>query len=225
MQLDLNKFTRAVKDYRYLLERDYPDKGVLKWVGDRYELSSLERTLLYRGITTREQAERFGARITQKPGDLLIIDGYNVLFTLTNYRLGYPLFVSTDHLCRDAGAQFGKVTNADVFEECFSSLLGHIGKLNTDQIILYLDKPVNNSISHLKILQDLAAQLCPGCMIRRVDSADKAIILHETGILATSDSSIIAQTSNPIIDLPRAIIEQNYGGNILDLESIKGIDD
>jgi hypothetical protein len=220
MQLDLNKLICAIEDYRYLLERNYPDKGVLKWVGDRYKLSSLERTLLYRGITTRDQAKRFSTRLVGKPEGPLIVDGYNVLFTLLNYRLGYPVFISTDHLCRDAGSQFGKITNEEVFEECCSTLLTYSGKLNLVQIIIYLDKPVTNSTSHLNILQKLALQACPECQVKLVDSADESLVKHKSGVLATSDSSILSQSSNPIFDLPHTIIEQFYNGSILDLETI-----
>ena len=50
-------FTAAVADYQFLLDQKYPQKSVLKLVGDRYALSAIERSILYRGISARNDAE------------------------------------------------------------------------------------------------------------------------------------------------------------------------
>ena len=42
-------FADAAADYLFLLEHRYPQAAVLKLTGDRYKLSSLERSVLYRG--------------------------------------------------------------------------------------------------------------------------------------------------------------------------------
>ncbi len=45
-----HSFTEAVQDYQFLLEKSYSNKEVLKLVGDRYHLTKIQQTLLYRGI-------------------------------------------------------------------------------------------------------------------------------------------------------------------------------
>jgi hypothetical protein len=42
-------FINACHDYYYLLNRHFPERGVLKLVGDRYRLDGDQRTVLYRG--------------------------------------------------------------------------------------------------------------------------------------------------------------------------------
>jgi hypothetical protein len=43
------EFTSACRDYFYLIDKNYPERGSLKIVGDRYRLSGDQRTILYRG--------------------------------------------------------------------------------------------------------------------------------------------------------------------------------
>jgi len=51
-------FFQAVCDYRYLLGHGYPQKSILKLVGDRYALPSHERVMLYRGLAREHGEER-----------------------------------------------------------------------------------------------------------------------------------------------------------------------
>jgi hypothetical protein len=91
MNIDLlnsDEFNNALLDYFYLIDRNFPEKASLKLVGDRYRLVSELRTLLYRGICSEKKASDRRKRITNNREGLLIIDGYNVLFTLLSYRLG-----------------------------------------------------------------------------------------------------------------------------------------
>ncbi len=50
------KFKDAVRDYRFLLDRSYPQKASIKLVGDRNQLTGQERSLLYRGVSDRISA-------------------------------------------------------------------------------------------------------------------------------------------------------------------------
>ena len=50
-------FKNAIIDYSYLLEKDYPHKAILKIIGDRYLLTGLQRSILFRGITKKQTAQ------------------------------------------------------------------------------------------------------------------------------------------------------------------------
>src|SRR5512145_134791 len=100
-----DSFSQACTDYFYMVDHHYPERSVLKLVGDRYLLSGDQRTVLYRGISSLKRSSLRNAFLTKDTGGKqLIVDGYNVLFTLLNYRLGKITFVSTDGIVRDAGA-------------------------------------------------------------------------------------------------------------------------
>src|SRR5512145_58928 len=123
LMLDEN-FWNACWDYFYLVDHEFPERGVLKLVGDRYRLDGDQRTVLYRGISSKKRSEIRKSLLTHVvEGKELVIDGYNVLFTLLNYRLGRIMFIGTDNYLRDAGSLHGKLRDEKIFEECMDLML------------------------------------------------------------------------------------------------------
>ena len=51
-------FRQAWEDYILLLNKKYPEKSIHELVSTRYSLSHFERSMLYRGITSIEKAEK-----------------------------------------------------------------------------------------------------------------------------------------------------------------------
>ncbi len=47
-------------------------------------------------------------------------------------------------------------------------------------------------------------------MINVVHSADEALLMHSSGTYATSDSAVLKRSGNPVMDIPRAVIENRY---------------
>lgn len=60
----------AAADYRWLLDRSYPDQPAIKLVGDRYQLTGVERAMLFRGV--------FSERASGRRASLLV--GWQALF-------------------------------------------------------------------------------------------------------------------------------------------------
>lgn len=82
----------AIGDYRLLLDRGYPVTATIKLVGDRYRLDRSERFILFRGVLDEASSAFIRGKIlvTLAPESEIGVDGYNVLFTLINYRRGHP---------------------------------------------------------------------------------------------------------------------------------------
>lgn len=213
-------FKQALNDYYYLMNNHYPEKGTLKLVGDRYRLSTELRTILYRGISPEKEATIRKHRITKSPSGTLAIDGYNVLFTLLNYRLGRFVFISNDGICRDAGSLFGKIRKESLFYECTELLIRYLSNYKLSAIKMFLDSPVYLSSKHKKLLYEKANEYETDMDIILVKSADQQILQHTSGVLATSDSVIIDNSENPILDIPRTIIEEKYHYAIINLETL-----
>lgn len=211
---------KALADYFYLIDRGYPEKGSLKLTGDRYKLSSDFRTLLYRGVISRENAKNRSARLTDNPEDLLIIDGYNVLFTLLNYRLGRLVFISADNICRDNGSLFGKIRQKNFFTDCVLLLVEYLKNISVKEIIIYLDEPVSFSLDHQHIISLEMKKENLRFRTEVVHSADQAILMHSSGTIATSDSNILDRTENPVLDIPRKILESKFGAKFFNLREI-----
>ncbi|VAW29398.1 hypothetical protein MNBD_BACTEROID07-1178, partial [hydrothermal vent metagenome] len=96
-------FFQAVCDYRYLLGHGYPQKSILKLVGDRYALPSHERVMLYRGLAREQQVKvRQQKFISDIPAHAEVtLDGFNVCRTVGSYLNGNPVFVGMDGYLRD----------------------------------------------------------------------------------------------------------------------------
>jgi hypothetical protein len=215
------EFREACRDYAWLINRDYPERGVLKLVGDRYRLVRDQRTILYRGIChSGRSAVRKGLLVTQLYGVSLTIDGYNVLFSLLNYRLGRATFIATDNILRDAGSLHGRLRSEDTFAECLTLLLDFIQSSGVARADIYLDSPVSHSERHAAEINRMleARQLEGECRV--VSSADYALKNSRGTVLATSDSGIIDKAMQGITDLPRMILESRYSSEIVKMEDL-----
>ena len=204
-------FIHACKDYAYLVNRKFPERGVLKLVGDRYRLSGDQRTVLYRGISSQQRSGiRNSLRVSEIKGKELIIDGYNVLFTLLNYRLGKITFISTDNFLRDAGSLHGKLHDEDTFSECVSLLAAYLVIKQPCRTDIYLDSPVSHSERHAQRIREelIRNKLTGECHV--IKSADWALRQIREGVIATSDTAIIEKAQVPVIDLPKEILNYAY---------------
>jgi hypothetical protein len=214
------EFIKAISDYCNLMDRGYPEKGSLKLVGDRYRLSSELRTILYRGICSSAKATSRKRRIITDASGTLAIDGYNVLFTLLNYRLGRLVFISNDGICRDAGSLFGKVLDRRLFNECMVLLLEYLKNSAKMEIRIYLDTPVSNSHQHREYLSKIAKSTGISLSIILTESADQALLEDPSGLIASSDSDIIDSTEKSILDIPKCLLQKRYHAVMIDLEAL-----
>jgi len=204
-------FKSACRDYFYLINRHYPERGAIKLVGDRYRLSRDQRTVLYRGISSKEKSEtRRSCLVKDIRGKILAIDGYNVLFTLLNYRLGRFTFIASDDILRDAGSLHGRLRNDNVFLDSVMLLMKFLTLAQPGIADVFLDSPVSHSEMHARVIRDLLAEFnLPGtCQVVR--SADFVLKHFPYEILATSDTVIIEKASRCVADLPRMILEEHY---------------
>lgn len=214
-------FRQGVIDYFYLLDRNYPQKGILKIIGDRYRLTGDQRTILYRGISSFSDSRNREKRLTVSVANkTLIIDGYNVLFTILNYRLGKPLFISNDGILRDAGSLHGRLRNDDIFYECITLLFDFLIQEKPGFLDIFLDSPVSHSAKHKHNIEKAFTDFDISGSCNLVKSPDFEIKRNSEGIICTSDTAIIDKTNNPVIDLPRLVLERNFKCPFLKIEDI-----
>jgi hypothetical protein len=207
-------FVSACKDYAYFINRNYPERGTLKLVGDRYRLTRDERTVLYRGVSSAEKSVLRKAKLVKEIEDKTVaIDGYNVLFTLLNYRLGRFTFVSTDDVLRDAGSLHGKLKDEEMFIDCIKILAKHLSVMPPLQVDVFLDSPVSHSEKHAQVITDIFRQFNLPINCQVIRSADYGLTHMPFDVLATSDSVIIDNAEGGVVDLPRMILEKQYNAN------------
>lgn len=210
-------------DYRYLLSRSYSEKTTIKLVGDKYRLTGVERSILYRGISSKKDSEyRFSKKTDLLTQGNIYIDAYNVLFTLANYLNGRPLFICDDGFLRDAGEMRGRLDNLEIVNKIKELLYGFFASRSQLTFLLYLDRPVSNS-------GKLAAEINQYLSINKIngqaqtcDSPD-IMIISQSGnndIVCSSDSLIIDKSESRIYDLSFHILKEKYDTNFIDLSTI-----
>jgi len=218
----------ACRDYAYMVNRLYPERGAIKLVGDRYRLTRDQRTVLYRGISSREKSELRKSRLVQEiKGLTLAVDGYNVLFSLLNYRLGRFTFIANDNFLRDAGSLHGRLRDEKTFHDCLSQLMDFLVSRQPARVDVFLDSPVSHSEWHAQMIREMLAsyRLQGECQV--LHSADFALKHYRYDVLATSDTVIIERAERPVADIPRMILEKHYNANLIrisDLLRLPGTD-
>ena len=206
--LDLQE---AANEYLWLLSHGYPQKSSLKMVGDKFMLARELRQVLYRGITSQDRARARKDRIGHvEEGEVVLIDVYNVLFTVNNYLLGRPVFISNDGLLRDAGEMRGKIVSKPVFSRSKDLLLEVLSAWPAATYFLYLDQPIPYSV-HLSIelSKDMIQRGIEGEAFA-VKSPDALLIKNEKDAICTSDGGIIDQCVCKVVDLPFHLLQEYY---------------
>ncbi len=216
-------FIKAARDYFYLISKEYPEKGIKKFVGDRYALSSEQRSALFRGLTDPEKAiSRKKKIITEEnaKNKALHIDLFNVLYTITSYFNGKLLFVCNDSILRDASETHGKRINEKKIDQAVSLIFDSLKSLKPLYVSFYLDKPVINSMIILKKIKTKLSEYKYAGEAEVFDSADDILKKIREGILITSDSTIIARSNTVVFDLARYILHNQYNTDFFDFNLI-----
>ncbi|MFW6215692.1 MAG: DUF434 domain-containing protein [Alkalispirochaetaceae bacterium] len=222
-QKDLEGVREAAGDYRFLLDRGYPEQSARKLVGDRYALSREERLILYRGVCSTATAIRRRSRLIPAAaleGELLFLDFYNLAFTIINYRLGRPLFLSTDGLLRDAGALHGRLGRQERLSWVLDPLVSTLGELRVSRVEVAFDAPVSHSAEHAARLRQAASGRRFSLTAELLDSADYPLRHARKGILATADSAIIDASHLPVFDLAAYLLRTTYAVEPPDLAAL-----
>ena len=225
-------FREALADYILLLNKGYPHKNILELVATRYALNHFERSMLYRGITTMEKAERRKNKLITieqlNNGTLelwnsgtLHIDLFNVLYTLAAYLRGFPVFISNDGLLRDASESHGSGEWEVHLDKGLDLLLKSLENLKIMKAIIYIDNPMEHYEVILGKLKILVNRLNPEIKIIADQSPDHLIREEKEGIIATSDSTIIDKSTLPVFDLPRALLESHFEPNFIRLDKLE----
>ncbi len=203
--------TQAAREYSWFLTHGYPQKSSLKLVGDKFRLPGDLRQVLYRGIASSTDAGARRQKIGDiQPGDLVLIDTYNVLFTVNNYLLGKHLFMSNDGLLRDAGEMRGRIVNKPQFSRSVDMVLETIQGWNEVRVVQYLDEPVSYSGRLARELNEQMKHLGINGEAHVVKSPDRRLMDEKSDAICTSDSAIIDHYEGKVIDLPLQVLSRHF---------------
>jgi hypothetical protein len=213
-------FGKAVPDYLYLQERQYPQKSSLKLVGDKFQLSRTERSMLYRGVVTSCQKKlRENKIIDQLPeSPVLHVDGYNVIRTIGSYLLGKVVFISMDGILRDASEMHRSTLRKQILDRTLQLLIDYLKEIKPVKINIYLDEPVSKSGELAKQLNQLLNNNRLTGKAITTHSPDYHLKQADSGIICTADSAVIENCSLNIFDLPQAILSLHFNPDFINLQ-------
>jgi hypothetical protein len=210
--MSTNYFTEAYSDYTYLREKGYPEKAALKLVCDRHRLSRTERNGLFRGVVTAATADARRKKIVTAEaitGTSLGIDWYNVLITVESYLKGLPLFIANDGVVRDCAATHGGYRRDALTERALREIISALEEMAPGRIDACLDAPIAYS-AHMA--EDVRRRL------REIPCPSEATLAHSADFLlksyagtVCSSDSVIMDSAESILDLPRRVLSRAFG--------------
>lgn len=214
------QFLQSISDYRWFLEKGYPQKSSLQMVVTRYSLSSVERSMLFRGIMKKDVALERSKKILhidEIKDQVIHIDAFNVVYTIASYLNGDTVYVSDDGMLRDASEIHGKEIRRDLIERSMKLCIGCLENLSARQFIFYTDElrpgvqVIKSMMPYESIFEERRYNLF------NTLSADHRLKILQGIICATSDTDIIDSEDHKIFDLSRHILELNFSPDFLNL--------
>ncbi|GLI34580.1 hypothetical protein DAMNIGENAA_20130 [Desulforhabdus amnigena] len=200
--------SQAGADFFFFQNRRYPREAALEWVGNRYQLTHMERMLLHRGIFSQEKGLRRRAKCCKGAGwqsQLLAVDGHNVQITLESAILGRPLLMSNDGALRDLAGQSARFRFSEVSEMAVDTLFRFLEEFRPHRVLFLFDAPMSHSGRLADIYRRRLKSLRIPGEARAVPVPEREFP-YEGAVVATSDSAVINEVSH-WLDLARGAIE------------------
>lgn len=223
MQLK-NEFILACKDYYYLIEKGYSTGATLKIIGDHYKLSKIERNIILRGITTKKIINFRKTKLVSInfiKNREIYLDGYNFIFTISNYFAGNFCFIAMDGFVRDCANIGGRNKKNLFYDKAVEILKVFSHSIEPKKICIFLDEPVSMSREDTKILENLLVKTDINFNINLIQNPDKILSnINRPHIVITSDSVIIDKTNSFVFDIVRWYFEMRN----IKLYSLENID-
>ncbi len=202
----------AAKDFRYLLNQEYPRKAALELVGNRYGLTFDERHLLHRGVFSDLDSEARRKRIISIKAIQnkdLAVDGHNVLITVEAGLSGRPLILADDGFVRDISGLSGSFKKTEMTQKAIQLIVTYLKKWKPCHVLFLFDAPISKSgILAQEMRASLKKDDLPGDA-QAVQVPEKTLIGFQ-GVVATSDTAILDR-SEKVLDLAGDIIRTKIG--------------
>lgn len=137
----------AAADIRYLLDRGYPQKSVVKFVCAHYRLDVEEIHFLSRSVLAKEVSEKRKRKFLPCEiirGNSIVIDGYNILIGLESI-LEKRAFICDDGVIRDIKGVFRNYKISELTETAIGLIIQFLKENNPYYVCFLLDSQISKS--------------------------------------------------------------------------------
>ncbi|VVB92181.1 Uncharacterised protein [uncultured archaeon] len=146
----------AATDIRYLLDRGYPQKGVIGFVCDHYRLDEESRHILSRTILSQEVSGKRRAKFLpceSIKGNNIIIDGYNIIIGMESI-LEKKAYFCDDGVIRDTRGVFRSFKISNNAEKAIGLIMLFLKEMNPAYVVFLLDSQISKSGLLAKMLRE-----------------------------------------------------------------------
>jgi len=185
----------AVADFSWLLSRGYAEPSALKVVGDRYNLRERQRIAVMRCACSDDSLVRrrqHGVGVAGLKGQVVLLDGYNVLTTVETALAGGIVIVGRDGCYRDMASMHGTFRRVTETLPAVGLLGSVLHELGVAKSLWYLDRPVSNSGRLKTVLLQVAGEHDWDWQVHLVPNPD-AVLSSAPDIVASADSVVLDQ--------------------------------
>jgi hypothetical protein len=199
----------AATDFRHLLSRGYPRQAALALVGNRYQLDHTARQILHRGVFAPEAARARRAKLRllrDLKGQLLGIDGHNVLITLECAIRQLPLVAADDGFLRDVGQVSRAFRASPETEQALILLADYLVGQQAGPVSVFYDAPLSLSGELARRTRELWAARGLTVTAAAVPVPERELLLC-SGPIASSDTALI-DAREAVVDLAGEIIRR-----------------
>lgn len=198
----------SADDYFQLLNRGYPRTAALEMVGNKYDLSNMERQLLQRGIFRWDQA--LARRAKREKGEswrkkLLAVDGHNVQITIESHIEERILLRANDGAMRDLAGQSSRFRLSETSTMAVEMVFGFLRRFRPPEVMFFFDAPMSHSGEIASLYRDSLRKAGIRGDARAVVVPEREFPYADC-VVASSDQAVI-NASLKWIDLAGAIIE------------------
>ena len=215
----LPRVRTAVADLSWLLERGYSARAALDLVGNRYALRDRQRMALQRCAAGEEECRRRRSNRVEEhalAGEIIVVDGYNVLLTIEAALSGGALLLARDGTVRDLAAMSAHYRRVETTRPAIELLAEFFTAAACAEVRWYLDSPVSNSDRLRRLIEDAVTGSSPPWDVRLVEKVDRELAASKH-IVATADSRILDRCDR-WFNLARRIVSRSIPtGWIVDL--------
>lgn len=183
----------ATSDLSWLLSRGYAIVSSLKIVGDRYKLTSRQRTAVSRcACTPQQRTQRQEKQLSpgEVAGQELWIDGYNVLTSIEAALSGGVLIRGMDGCLRDMASMHGSYRKVEETRPAILLIGEFLKKSKISNCRWLFDQPVSNSGRLRTMLLGIAEEQQWSWNVELVPDPDPILAAADCCV-ASADSEIL----------------------------------
>lgn len=186
----------AVSELSWLLSRDYAIDSALKLVGDRHHLVKRQRIAVRRAAASDSAVARRRSSEASlgDVGELLVVDGFNVIVTVEAALSGGVLLRCRDGAIRDLASVHGSYRKVDETVSAIQLIAEALDNAEVRSVLWLLDSPVSNSGRLAEIIRVMASEDDRQWDVDLVHDVDRRLI-DSPHPVATSDSNVLDGTS------------------------------